>query len=60
LKSDKKLPGVQESNVNLATGKLNISFDENEISTQDIQAAVEKAGYKLQRTPSRKPLLSRA
>lgn len=45
-KATKKLPGVQESNVNLATGKLNISFDENEISTQDIQAAVEKAGYK--------------
>ncbi|WP_394189595.1 cation transporter [Paenisporosarcina quisquiliarum] len=39
-KATKKLPGVQESNVNLATGKLNISFDENEISTQDIQAVL--------------------
>ncbi|MDR5650618.1 copper ion binding protein, partial [Staphylococcus nepalensis] len=42
----KKLPGVQESNVNLATEKLNISFDENAVSAQDIQNAVNKAGYK--------------
>lgn len=45
-KATKKLPGVQESNVNLATEKLNISFDENAVSTQDIQNAVDKAGYK--------------
>ena len=45
-KATKKLPGVQESNVNLATEKLNISFDENAVSAQDIQNAVNKAGYK--------------
>lgn len=45
-KATKKLPGVQESNVNLATEKLNISFDENAVSAQDIQNAVDKAGYK--------------
>ncbi|WP_225221216.1 heavy metal translocating P-type ATPase [Bacillus norwichensis] len=45
-KATKKLPGVQEANVNLATEKLNISFDENTVSVQDIQAAVDKAGYK--------------
>src|SRR5699024_12793374 len=45
-KATKKLPGVQESNVNLATEKLNISFDENAVSAQDIQNAVKKAGYK--------------
>ncbi|WP_019413640.1 heavy metal translocating P-type ATPase [Paenisporosarcina sp. TG20] len=45
-KATKKLPGVQESNVNWATEKLNISFDENVVSAQDIQAAVDKAGYK--------------
>jgi len=42
----KKLPGVTESNVNFATEKLNISFDEATVSEVDIQAAVEKAGYK--------------
>ncbi|WP_077303218.1 heavy metal translocating P-type ATPase [Virgibacillus pantothenticus] len=45
-KATKKLPGVQEANVNLATEKLNISFDENVVSVPDIQAAVDKAGYK--------------
>src|SRR5699024_4206979 len=45
-KATNKLPGVQESNVNLATEKLNISFDENAVSAQDIQNAVNKAGYK--------------
>jgi Cu+-exporting ATPase len=42
----KKLDGISESNVNLATEKLNIVFDETKISVADIQAAVEKAGYK--------------
>ncbi|WP_291565630.1 MULTISPECIES: heavy metal translocating P-type ATPase [unclassified Clostridium] len=42
----KKLNGVQESNVNLATEKLNITFDENKVSIEDIKQAIEKAGYK--------------
>src|SRR5690606_38607693 len=42
----KKLEGVTESNVNLATEKLNITFDESKVSIEDIKAAVEKAGYK--------------
>ncbi|BAE86299.1 heavy metal translocating P-type ATPase [Desulfitobacterium hafniense] len=42
----KKLEGVTESNVNLATEKLNISFDEGKLTVGDIQVAVEKAGYK--------------
>src|SRR5690625_4590643 len=41
-----KLQGVTESNVNLATEKLTISYDENAISIKDIQTAVDKAGYK--------------
>ena len=42
----RKLDGVEESNVNLATEKLNISFDETKINIKDIEAAIEKAGYK--------------
>ncbi|MGI1658712.1 MAG: heavy metal translocating P-type ATPase [Desulfitobacterium sp.] len=42
----KKLEGVIESNVNLATEKLNISFDDGKLTVGDIQAAIEKAGYK--------------
>ncbi|WP_138417773.1 heavy metal translocating P-type ATPase [Aquibacillus sediminis] len=45
-KSTKKLQGVNTSNVNLATEKLSIDFDENKVSIEDIQTAVDKAGYK--------------
>lgn len=45
-RATRKLEGVSESNVNFATEKLNISFDEEKVSVGDIQAAVEKAGYK--------------
>ncbi|MFP3359283.1 copper ion binding protein, partial [Planococcus sp. SIMBA_143] len=45
-KATKKLPGVKESNVNMATEKLNSSFEENALSVQEIQDAVGKAGYK--------------
>ncbi|MCJ7688872.1 MAG: heavy metal translocating P-type ATPase, partial [Clostridiaceae bacterium] len=43
----KKLPGVEEANVNFATEKLSLNYDESKIKLQDIQSAVEKAGYKI-------------
>lgn len=45
-RATKKLDGVTTANVNLATEKLSISFDEGLVSVEDIQGAVEKAGYK--------------
>lgn len=45
-KAVKKLDGVEDSNVNLATEKLKVTFDNNILSEQDIQKAVEDAGYK--------------
>lgn len=45
-RSTRKLEGVQEAVVNYATEKLNIDFDETKLEIKDIQAAVEKAGYK--------------
>lgn len=45
-RTTKKLDGVEDSNVNLATEKLSISFNEEILSLEDIQAAIEKAGYK--------------
>ncbi|MDF2883094.1 MAG: copper-translocating P-type ATPase [Clostridiaceae bacterium] len=45
-RASKKVQGVSEANVNFATEKLNVSFDEAKVSIPDIQAAVEKAGYK--------------
>lgn len=46
-RATKKLQGVTESNVNYATEKLNITFDESKVSIGDIQTSVEKAGYKV-------------
>ena len=43
----KKLPGVEEVTVNFATEKLNINYDDALIKLEDIQSAVEKAGYKI-------------
>jgi P-type Cu+ transporter len=45
-KATEKLSGVHEANVNLATEKLNIRFDENEITLYEIKSAVDDAGYK--------------
>ncbi len=45
-RASKKLPGVEEASVNLATEKLSVTYDESKVSLEDIQAAVEKAGYK--------------
>lgn len=42
----RKLDGVNESNVNLATEKLNIDFDESKISIDKIKETIDKAGYK--------------
>ncbi len=41
-----KLGGVTDANVNFATEKLNITYDESQLSISGIQEAVEKAGYK--------------
>lgn len=42
----KKLDGVIESNVNLASEKLNIKYDPSKVGVSDIKRVIEKAGYK--------------
>ena len=42
-----KMDGVESSNVNFANSTLNISFDKDKLSTNDIKAKVEKLGCKL-------------
>jgi Cu+-exporting ATPase len=44
-KALKKLPGVAEASVNLATEQASVRFDQSQVSPQQIQEAVEKAGY---------------
>lgn len=45
-KATRKLNGVIEANVNLATEKLVVKFDEKKLSVKEIISAVENAGYK--------------
>jgi len=45
-KATKKVQGVTDASVNFATEKLNVTFDDSKVTVKDIQAAVEKAGYK--------------
>lgn len=40
-----KLPGIIEANVNLATEKLNIKYDDTQVSLDHIKEAVIKSGY---------------
>lgn len=44
-KSVRKVNGIGEVSVNLLTNSMQVSYDENICSVQDIIAAVEKAGY---------------
>ncbi|HLI51855.1 MAG TPA: heavy metal translocating P-type ATPase, partial [Thermomicrobiaceae bacterium] len=46
-----KVPGVDEASVNLATEQAKVHFDAGSVTTDQLQAAVEKAGYKA--NPSR-------
>lgn len=40
-----KIEGVNYSNVNLATEKLSVEFDENKTSINEIKETIQKAGY---------------
>lgn len=44
-KATSKLPGVKKANVNLATEKMTVQFDELSLTEADIQKAVTDAGY---------------
>ncbi len=44
-KVSSRLPGVSEANVNLATEKLSITFDDSQLSLDKVQEAIAKAGY---------------
>lgn len=42
----RKLDDSIDANINMATEKLSISYDESKVTYKDIQSAIEKAGYK--------------
>ena len=45
-KATRKIEGIAVANVNLATGKLTLKFDEKKASVTEIMNAVDTAGYK--------------
>jgi len=56
----KKVDGVENAVVNLATEKVTLAFDPTKADLAQLAAVVDEAGYKLlfQRPPPRKPLLA--
>lgn len=46
-KTTKKLPGVKEVSVNLATEKMHIQYDEASLTDKNIKDAVSQSGYKV-------------
>ncbi|QQG50279.1 MAG: copper-translocating P-type ATPase [Candidatus Berkelbacteria bacterium] len=41
-----KVPGVHEANVNLVTGKATVAYDHKHATRHDLEAAVNRVGYK--------------
>ncbi|MGH2143888.1 cation transporter, partial [Enterococcus faecalis] len=46
-KAAKKVRGVTQASVNLATEKLSIEYDEPTFSVENLQKAVDNSGYEL-------------
>lgn len=45
-RASKKVEGVSEASVNLATEKLTVTFEEDKTNLEVIASAIGKAGYK--------------
>src|SRR5215210_3231324 len=50
-----KVPGVAEASVNLATEKAKVAFDPAAVTSEQLRAAVEKAGYGVGAMPAPPP-----
>ncbi|MDO8269065.1 MAG: heavy metal translocating P-type ATPase [Candidatus Levybacteria bacterium] len=46
-----KLPGIESCDVNFATEKANISFDDTKVTTKDMNNEINKLGYQLSSDP---------
>lgn len=45
-RSVKRLDGVKEASVNLATNRLKLDYDPKKVKLSEVKAAIDKAGYK--------------
>ncbi|HLR92309.1 MAG TPA: heavy metal translocating P-type ATPase, partial [Atopostipes sp.] len=55
-KAAKKLHGMENASVNLATEKLTVQYDDSELSEEEIHQAVTDAGYKVISNTTKKTL----
>lgn len=55
-RSVSKVDGVQNADVNFATEKLMVEYDEGKASLDDIKSAIEKAGYGFEETAKTKDI----
>ena len=42
-----KLPGVERSNADFETGIVEVSYDESKVGTEELEGAIEEAGYEV-------------
>lgn len=42
-----KLPGVERSNADIETGTVEVSYDEGKVGTEELEGAIEEAGYEV-------------
>ncbi len=40
-----KLAGVESSNADFEKGTVEVTYDENQVSTEQLEGAIEEAGY---------------
>src|SRR5579871_3500546 len=59
-KALKKVDGVQDASVNLATEKAHVQFDPRLVRLSELSAAVEKAGYHIGEEATAEPVVQPA
>lgn len=42
-----KLSGVERANADVERGTVEVSYDEGKVTTEDLNGAIEEAGYKV-------------
>jgi copper chaperone len=43
----KALPGIEKANADVATGTVEVRYDESKVGTEDLKGAIEEAGYRV-------------
>ena len=41
------LPGIEQANADVATGTVEVRYDESKVGTEDLKSAIDEAGYRV-------------